>query len=218
MRLPYVSDGKPVPREDSWNKEVLGGAAGAGVYTIEAPLPSAGRLILPGTCTYISDRMRVVSLTYTAADAATLHIYSGWDANNNDTTASNIASHLAVAATRSFSNGDNFKATIPQRLRIWITEMGLYPPGALDGTWLHAMFYLAMDLQLPAALPTLDVVIPYCFMCGDPTAPSFTTEEYGSVVPPQAAGTVSIRTMTLLLIVFGLFIGVLRADLFWGVE
>ena len=117
--------GKPVPREDNWNKDVLHSAAGA------------------------------------AADAATLHIYCGWDANANASTHENIASHLAVAATRSFSNGDNFNLTIPSRLRIWITEMGVYPSGVLDGTWLHAMFYLAMDMQLPATLPTLDVLTPY---------------------------------------------------------
>lgn len=148
--------GKPVPREDTWNEQVLHSAAGA------------------------------------KADAATLHIYCGWDANANASTDANIASHLAVAATRAFGNGDNFHKTIPSRMRIWVTEMGVYPAGSLDGTWLHALFYTAMDMQLPAALPTLDVLTPYCFMCADATAPSFTSAEFGSVIPPAKAGAVPI--------------------------
>merc|ERR1711904_343920 len=49
-----------------------------------------------------------------------------------------------------------------------------------------------MDMQLPAALPTLDVLTPYCFMCADATAPAFTTSEFGSVIPPDKAGSVPI--------------------------
>ena len=70
--------------------------------------------------------------------------------------------------------------------------MGLYPAGPLDGTWLHALFYTALDMQLPAALPALDVLIPYCFMCGDATASSFTTLQYGPVIPPSQSGKVAV--------------------------
>ena len=65
-----------------------------------------------------------------------------------------IASHLAIATKHAFNNGENFKKTIPSNMRVWVTEMGLYPPGSLDGTWLHALFFVAMDFQLPAALVT----------------------------------------------------------------
>merc|ERR1712039_834923 len=51
---------------------------------------------------------------------------------------------------------------------------------------------MGMGMQLPATLPTLDVLTPYCFMCSDPTAPSFTSAEYGSVIPPSQAGKVSV--------------------------
>jgi len=152
---------KPVPREETWNEQVLHSAAGL------------------------------------KADAATLHIYCGWDTNANASTEANIASHLAGAATYAFSNGDNFHQQIPSHMRIWVTEMGVYPAGSLDLTWLHALFYTAMDMQLPAALPTLDVLTPYCFMCSDPTAPGFTSAEFGPVIPPSKAGTVPIlRTPT----------------------
>jgi len=125
------------------------------------------------------------------ADAVTLHIYCGWDADANSTAPDNLALHLAVAAMRAHNNGDT-AAAFPAHLRVWVTEMGVYPAGRLDGTWLHALFYAAMDLLLPATVPTLDILTPYCFLCADPTAPSFTTTEYGPVVPPAAAGTVPI--------------------------
>jgi hypothetical protein len=126
------------------------------------------------------------------ADAATLHIYCGWDPNANESTDENIAQHLSIAATYAFNNGENFKKQVPSSMRIWITEMGVYPPGPLDGTWLHALFYVAMDLQLPATMSTLDLLTPYCFMCGDPTASGFTSIEFGSEIPPAKAGHVPI--------------------------
>lgn len=125
------------------------------------------------------------------ADAVTLHIYCGWDADDNSTDQAHISQHLAQAAMRAFNNGD-VAAGFPNHLRVWVTEMGVYPAGALDSTWLHAMFYCAMDLQLPATIPTMDVLMPYCFLCSDPTAPSFTTAEYGPIIPPIDAGTVPV--------------------------
>ena len=127
-----------------------------------------------------------------AADAATLHIYCGWDSTANSSDPLNIGSHLAVAATRAWNNGMHAQRSIPPHMEVWVTEMGVYPPGPLDGTWLHAMFYLAMDLLLPAAIPTLTVLTPYCLMCADPTAPAFTTEKYGPVIPPDLSGTIPI--------------------------
>eukprot|EP00940_MAST-03C_sp_MAST-3C-sp2_P000252 g252.t1 len=126
------------------------------------------------------------------ADAATLHIYCGWDADAADPSEANVASHLAVAATRAFNNGAYSHQTIPDHLRVWVTEMGVYPSGALDGTWLEALFYAAMVMQLPAAMRRLDVLTTYCALCGDPTASSFTTAAFGPVIPPNASGTVPI--------------------------
>ena len=41
-------------------------------------------------------------------------------------------------------------------------------------------------LLLPSALPRVEVVLPYCAVCGDPAMPSFTTEAFGPIAPPNA--------------------------------
>ena len=46
-----------------------------------------------------------------------------------------------------------------------------------------------LDLLL-AEIPQLDVVTPYCLVCGDPTAPSFVSAPENAVVPPAQAGQV----------------------------
>ena len=46
--------------------------------------------------------------------------------------------------------------------RVWWLPAGRrYPSGPLDDTWLNGMFYGAMALLLPAALPTLNILTPY---------------------------------------------------------
>ena len=52
---------------------------------------------------------------------------------------------------------------------------------------LEALFYSLMDLLL-AGIPQLDVVTPYCLVCGDPTAPSFFSSPKNAVIPPAQAG------------------------------
>lgn len=130
------------------------------------------------------------------ADATTLHIYCGWDSSKNMSTQENIAEHLAVAATRAWSNGDIYQnGSIPKEMRVWVTEMGTFPPGSLDNTWLHGLFYGAMDMLLPAALPSLEILTPYCALCADPTASAFSSP-FGSVIPVERTGDVPVfRTL-----------------------
>ena len=71
-------------------------------------------------------------------------------------------------------NKAHVAATVPSRLRLWVTEMGVYPAGPLCWTWLEALFYAMLDLLLPE-IEQLDILTPYCLVCGDPTAPSFVT-------------------------------------------
>lgn len=127
------------------------------------------------------------------ADATTLHIYVPWgDGAGDGSDGDDIARRLAAAATYAFNNGVHVTKTVPPRMRVWVTELGVYPPGPLDGTWLLGLFYAAMALLLPQAIATLDVLLPYCLLCADPTAPAFTTAQYGPVIPPAAAGTVPV--------------------------
>ena len=76
-----------------------------------------------------------------AADAATLHIYCPFDEANTTNDPSNAAKHLANAFFRAEKNKEHVTRTIPSRLRIWVTELGVYPAGVLLWTWLEALFY-----------------------------------------------------------------------------
>ena len=123
------------------------------------------------------------------ADAATFHIYCPLDETNNSSEPTNVAKHLATAFFRAAQNKQHVAEQVPARLRLWVTEMGVYPAGPLLWTWLEALFYVLLDLLLPD-ISQLDVLTPYCLVCGDPTASSFITASETSVVPPAQAGKV----------------------------
>lgn len=120
-----------------------------------------------------------------AADAATIHLYPGLPALNL-TNASAFPQLLAplfplLANYRAYTD-----ASIPSRLRLWVTEWGTWGLDAVQGTWLQAMWHAAFLVQLPIALPRVDVVVPYCAVCGDANMPAFTTDAFGPIVPPNA--------------------------------
>lgn len=99
------------------------------------------------------------------------------------------AAHLSGAFTRALMNKQHVELQVPARMRIWVTEMGVYPAGPLLWTWLEALFYAILDLELPR-IERLDVLVPYCLNCGDPTASSFIVGSEKSTLPPASAGTV----------------------------
>ena len=123
------------------------------------------------------------------ADAATLHIYCPLDEQHVSSDPANVAKHLATAFYRVNKNQHTVATQIPTHLRVWVTEMGVYPGGALLWTWLEALFYVLMDVLLPR-IRRIDILTPYCLVCGDPTAPSFITDAENAVVPPADAGKV----------------------------
>ena len=93
------------------------------------------------------------------ADAATLHIYCPFNTDVNASDPANVAAHLATAFFRVAQNKQMVATDVPARLRLWVTEMGVYPPGVLLSTWLEALFYALMDLGLPS-IAQLDIVTP----------------------------------------------------------
>eukprot|EP01052_Picozoa_sp_SAG31_P016386 SAG31_NODE_1084_length_10007_cov_4.353452_2_plen_553_part_00 len=135
------------------------------------------------------------------ADAATLHIYSAWDWYNHSSapSAEVIAGKLAAAAKSAVENGEYASRTISGRLGLWITEMGLYGDHAAyaddaEGSWLHGLFLSAMGLLLPATMPNLELVLPYCLLCGSVNRPAaLTTDAYGFNIPLHAVGSTPIR-------------------------
>ena len=123
------------------------------------------------------------------ADAATFHIYCPFDENDNSSSPVNLGKHLAQAFFRVEQNKQHVAMTVPAQMALWVTEMGIYPAGPLLWTWLEALFYVLMDLLLPQ-IEQLEILTPYCLVCGDPTAPSFVTSARDAVVPPSQAGDV----------------------------
>ena len=80
-------------------------------------------------------------------------------------------------------NALNLRATVPARMRVWITELGVFPAGPLDRTWLQAV-HLGVMLANLVLLPQVDIILPYCLVCADSTGPAITTST-GPVVDPS---------------------------------
>lgn len=120
------------------------------------------------------------------ATAATVHLYPGLPALNLSAPAAypKLLSGLfpALAGYAAYT-----ARTIPADLRLWVTEWGTWGCADAENTWLQALYHTALVAQLPFALPRVDVVLPYCAVCGDPNMPSFTTAQYGPIVPPNTS-------------------------------
>lgn len=127
------------------------------------------------------------------ADAATVHLYAGLPAVNLSD-ASSYSFLLASVFPKLQGYRDMTDETIPSRLRLWGTEAGTYGLDRAVGTWLQALWHAAFALALPIELPRIDVYTPYCAVCGDPDAPSFTADGYGPVEPPGVNATAWHRT------------------------
>jgi hypothetical protein len=125
------------------------------------------------------------------ADAATIHLYAGIP----DTPATPATLHSLLALV--FSNFQGYKeyttTTIPEHFRLWVTEWGIFSNNKmLQNTWFQGLWHVALTAQLPL-INRIDIILPYCAVCGDPFMPSFTSPG-GSVVPPNATHTPWSRT------------------------
>jgi hypothetical protein len=121
-------------------------------------------------------------------DAATIHLYPGLP-NVNLSLPANFPALLAPLFTYLAGFQHFTDASIPPPLPLWVTEWGTWGCPAVQGTWLQGLWHAAFTLLLPFTLPRVEVLLPYCSVCGDPAMPSFTTPAYGPVVPPNATPT-----------------------------
>lgn len=115
-----------------------------------------------------------------AWDAATIHIYAGLPGGVQPS-ASKFRAFLEGAFDHVESNAHNAAAEIPTSLRIWVTELGTYGAAELDFSYLQGLYKLLLSALLPR-IPQVDLVLPYCLVCGDSTAPAF-HQVNGSWVP-----------------------------------
>ncbi len=129
-------------------------------------------------------------LTNTTASAATIHFYTPLEvAGINDTT---VAARAPMVLGAAFDNAarieEHVQNTIPEQLRIWVTEFGHtgtagWATGSIDGTWLEGL-YSGAAAWLLLRMSRTDVVLPYCLVCGDPNAPAFKARGPWGATPP----------------------------------
>jgi len=103
------------------------------------------------------------------ADAATIHVYAG-GMPNAAPAPWKYPAFLRGAYAYARGNRQIIAEQVPQHLRVWVTEVGVFPAGPLDGTWLQAMYHATLVAKL-LEIDRVDMVLPYCFVCKDPTAP-----------------------------------------------
>ena len=57
---------------------------------------------------------------------------------------------------------------LPARLKLWVTEMAAYGAADLNFTWLEALVNVLFETVLLLRIPAIDIMTPYCLVCGDP--------------------------------------------------
>jgi hypothetical protein len=124
------------------------------------------------------------------ADAATVHLYAGIP--GGQPSPSTYGAVLALLFEYYTNYAAYIDRTIPSRFRIWVTEWGTFGNTAIFNTWLQGLWHGAFSALLPS-IPRIDILLPYCAICGDPSMPSFTSQ-YGPVVPPNITDANWTRT------------------------
>lgn len=134
----------------------------------------------------------------TAAHAATVHIYT--IVNTIGINEANVAARAPelLSSAWQFPNAQHgfLEATIPASTRLWITELGhrarrQWATPEIDGTWLEGL-YTGAAVSLVLRTKRVDLVLPYCLVCGLDNAPAFTSGELngahnGGELPPAEA-------------------------------
>lgn len=81
--------------------------------------------------------------------------------------------------------GSYINASVPKDVRVWITESGAYGAPLSYQTWVHGLFVGRQLLQF-LNMGQVDILLPYCLMCGDPAQPSATTPDGSHPPPPNS--------------------------------
>ena len=129
-----------------------------------------------------------------SAGAATVHMYTivSTGGISNATLGTRAPELLSSAWQWPAAQHGFLERTIPQRYRLWVTEMGhrgrrQWATPEIDGTWLEGL-YTGAALLLVLRTARVDVALPYCLVCGLDNAPSFTAgPPWGDRVPPALA-------------------------------
>ena len=134
----------------------------------------------------------------TAAHAATIHIYTVINTVGiNEANVALRAPELLSSAWQ-FPNAQHgfLEATIPSSTRLWITELGhrarrQWATPEVDGTWLEGL-YTGAAVSLVLRTKRVDMILPYCLVCGLDNAPAFTSgvlngTHNGGELPPAEA-------------------------------
>ena len=111
------------------------------------------------------------------ADAATIHIYCNLNGGIYDIKDANKFLQGAFMYVK--NNRKYFKKTIPKHFEIWITELGTYSMGSMNNTWLFGLYHAILITKL-ATIPRVNIIIPYCLVCGADSASLLTTNN-GSI-------------------------------------
>lgn len=113
-------------------------------------------------------------------NAVTMHVYTGLPEGPYQS-AEDYRSvvDLAIAAVSDVrrtlgESAENGGVQLPHNRRVWFTEVGVFGATFAQRTWLKALMMFRKTMLL-GLLPWAEVVLPYCLVCGDPNAPSFTT-------------------------------------------
>ena len=113
-------------------------------------------------------------------NAVTMHVYTGlpegpYQSANDYRSVVDLAI-VAVSDVRRLlgESPDNGGVQLPHNRKVWFTEVGVFGATLAQRTWLKALMMFRKTMLL-GLLPWTEIVLPYCLVCGDPNAPSFTT-------------------------------------------
>ena len=117
------------------------------------------------------------------ADAATLHIYC--NLYGGIKSVDDYGLFLNGAFTYVENNRQNANNTIPNKFRLWVTELGTFSIGNMQNTWLYGLYHGILIMEL-LTISRIDIILPYCLVCQASASSSLTTLNGSIPINPKS--------------------------------
>ena len=123
--------------------------------------------------------------------STTIHLY--YNIYGDTSNSNNTVKLLQEAFINIKYDSIYWNETIPKKYNLWVTEMGTFGNNNLLYTWFEALYMGVLELFIPFKSDRIEMILPYCIVCGDPNMPAFIYNNKSNIY--QLTGIGILETM-----------------------